>query len=176
VAVSAGPSPAAGGIEVRQVGPDEWHEFRRIRLAALADAPTAFSTRLADAERLPDSFWIERTSVERAGTGPLFAAVDGTEWVGIVGGHTERGEAHLISLWVDPRARRRGAAAALVEAVSAWARDRGHRELRLWVTETNAAARRCYETRGFAYTGRVTPYEPDVNVQELEMSRRLPPG
>jgi len=41
-------------VRVRRVEPHEWQQLREVRLRALADAPTAFLTKLADARDLPD--------------------------------------------------------------------------------------------------------------------------
>jgi hypothetical protein len=40
-------------LVVRGIAPDEWQAFREIRLAALADAPYAYLTTLAEAQARP---------------------------------------------------------------------------------------------------------------------------
>jgi hypothetical protein len=57
---------------VRQIQPDEWEVLRAVRLAALRDAPTAFSETLAEAEAMPADFWQGRA--ER-GAKVLYAGV-----------------------------------------------------------------------------------------------------
>jgi len=47
-------------VAVRRVEPDEWQTFRDIRLAALADAPSAYLTTLAEAQAQPDQLWRDR--------------------------------------------------------------------------------------------------------------------
>ena len=47
-------------MEAQQLSPRDWREFRRIRLAALADAPREFSSTLAEADRLSEEDWRER--------------------------------------------------------------------------------------------------------------------
>ena len=63
----------------------------------------------------------------------------------------------LISLWVDPRARGRGAARALIRAVAEWARDRGAERVVLFVQEANAPGRALYTRAGFLPTGDRAP-------------------
>ena len=61
-------------VAVRRVEPDEWQTFRDIRLAALADAPSAYLTTLAEAQAQPDQLWRDRIA-----DNPHFLAfVDGT--------------------------------------------------------------------------------------------------
>lgn len=75
----------------------------------------------------------------------------------------------LISMWVEPDARRAGIGTKLVEAVKDWARADGARELRLQVTEDNRAAARLYERCGFEWTGRTEPLPRKPALVEHEM-------
>jgi ribosomal protein S18 acetylase RimI-like enzyme len=61
-----------------------------------------------------------------------------------------RGEAHVRMLGVAPEARGRGVARALMRACEDEARARGRTLLTLHTTERMAAARRMYESLGFA--------------------------
>ena len=86
--------------------------------------------------------WAERARRRAAGNREAtFFAYLGDDAVGMVGGFVHDGAppVDLISMWVAPEARRHGAARALIEAVVDWARDAGHDELQLWVTEVNTA-------------------------------------
>ena len=60
---------------------------------------------------------------------------------------------YLQDLFTAPASRGRGAATALIEAVAAWARERGCMRLYWSTHESNATARRVYdrvaENRGF---------------------------
>ncbi len=55
----------------------------------------------------------------------------------------------ITSLYVDPEHWRQGLGRASYSAIAARARQRGFRELVLWVLEENHAARRFYERMGF---------------------------
>ena len=127
----------------------------------LRDEAQFFSTRYEDVVREPDATWIAwvdeaASGIERA----LFVAEgeDG-DWLGVVGGfgRLDRAEVQLISLWVDPRARGRGAASALIRAVASWARVRGADRVVLFVQEANAPGRALYERAGFRPTGDRAP-------------------
>ena len=61
--------------------------------------------------------------------------------------------AELISMWVAPEARGRGAGDALVLAIAQWAFARGARELHLGVVAENRHAIALYARHGFTDRG-----------------------
>lgn len=169
-------------FEIRRAAPDDWAALRRIRLAALAEAPYAFGSTLDREIGLPDRHWRARIAVF-----PQFIAWAGAEPVGLAAGYVEPagdaahgdgtgpgregredgagagGSWHLVSMWVSPQVRGNGIADGLVAAVSACARADGARHLTLWVTDVNGRAQAFYRRRGFRSTGRrqlVRPEEP----------------
>jgi ribosomal protein S18 acetylase RimI-like enzyme len=155
-------------VELQLLSPGDWREFRRIRLAALADAPREFSSTLAEADRLSEEDWRERL----AGRAQFLVRADGQP-VGTAGCFIEPdGTAQLVSMWVYPGRRGHGAGDMLVSAVLGWARRAGYPDVRLWVTTDNAAAQRLYARHGFSPTGVIQPLRPDTPDQlEEEMVR-----
>ena len=126
-------------IELRVLTPGDWAVWRELRLAALAEAPYAFRSRMADwmgggdrAER-----WRARLSVP--GSFNVVALLDGV--------------AELVSLWVSPAARGHGIGDQLMQAVERWARQEGMGTLRIAVVQGNANAAALYRRNGFAPTG-----------------------
>ena len=156
-----------------------------MRLRALADAPMAFGSTLAETIVRPDSFW--RDWADGLHRGPAFVADDGSGvFLGLVGARSDDespvipatsvsktmpplADVLLTSMWVDPTCRRRGIAHALIAAVISWSRARGAPGVRLMVTETNHQARRLYEAWGFSLTGVTEPLPHTPNLVELEM-------
>jgi GNAT superfamily N-acetyltransferase len=161
-------------VLVRVVTVEDWHVLRDIRLAALREAPYAFGSTYAEQAAFTEQDWRGR-----AARGSMFFAylpeVCTTEPVGLAGGYTEvPGTAELISMWVSPRARGRGAGEALIARVAEWARDCTDAvTLHLWVTESNHPALRLYERCGFAPTGERQPLPSDPSLAEVAMSRPL---
>ena len=95
---------------------------------------------------------------------------------GIVGTYAEPdrvGRAQVISMWVDPAYRRAGLGNGLIDAVVAWNRPRGVRELVLMVTSVNAGAIAFYERLGFVKTGVTCEYPNDASIIEYEMMLKL---
>ena len=165
-------------ITVRRIEPDDGPLFAELRLRALADAPYAFSTTLAEASRQTEDDWAELARRRADGDREAaFFAYLGDAPVGIVAGfaHDDARAVDLISMWVDPGARRHGAARALIQAVVDWARRAGHDELHLWVSEVNAGARALYGASGFVTTADVDLLRPDSPLTERRMRLRFDP-
>lgn len=153
--------------DVRQLTAENWAELRDARLAALAEAPYAFSSTLAREQEFTETTWRER-----AASGRTFGAWDGRTIVGLATGLPEDGQWHLVGMWVSPKARGTGVADELVAAVCDLARQSGFASVTLWVTEVNGRARAFYRRLGFAPTGDrqlVRPDEPDHWEEELTL-------
>jgi ribosomal protein S18 acetylase RimI-like enzyme len=159
--------------DLRALGPEDWKLWRGLRLAALAEAPQAFGSRLADwqGEGDREERWRERLGI--AGSHNVVAVLDG-EPVGMASGVPADDESvELISMWVAPSARGRGVGDALVREVEQWARESGARVLRLDVAEDNAAAQALYERRGFVLTGELGDLMADGVRRERVMAKAL---
>jgi GNAT superfamily N-acetyltransferase len=159
-------------VTIRRITTDDGELLAYLRLSALADAPDAFSSTHTDASRQSAEDWTELARRRSAGNRQTtFFAYLGDAPVGIVGGFVQDGSrrADLVSMWVAPAARRRGVARALIRAVVDWARQAGHDELQLWVTEIITGARALYEASGFVATADVDRLRPDSPLTERRM-------
>ena len=159
-------------IKIECVQSYQWQRVKRLRLAALTDAPDAFGSTLADTEKLSDDDWIK--GVEELTT---FIASSDQQDVGMVRcvPHNEKpGCAFLISLWVVPEARKSGAGVLLVQSVIDWATQKGYKDLSLDVANDNAAAIALYEKLLFLPTGKTDslPY-PREHILEHRLARKL---
>lgn len=146
--------------------PDDWAIFRRVRLAALQDAPLAFGSSYEREVEADEAGWRKRL----AGRAQFVAELEG-KVAGTAGGIHQDAYVALISMWVAPWAREKGLGEALVNAVLGWARGEGRDEVRLWVVVDNPAARRLYARCGFVPTGATQPVNPGETRIELEMQR-----
>ncbi|MBH1936584.1 GNAT family N-acetyltransferase [Streptomyces sp. AV19] len=162
-------------ITVRPTGPEEWRLYRSVRLAALADAPYAFCSTWSGENAFPEERWRERLT--RRNTFLAEDAEDGGRPCGLVSVLPEEPRrAELVSMWVAPGARGRGAADLLVEAALAWADGHGRPEVRLWVTEGNEPAERLYARHGFRRTGEWQSVREGEDTREFAMVRPEPPA
>lgn len=86
---------------------------------------------------------------EREGSvlGYVYAAMEPVSWKEL------RGPAGFIhDVVVDDQARRTGVAGGLIEAASAWLKERGAPRVVLWTAEKNVPAQQLFATRGFRRT------------------------
>ncbi|MDX3225934.1 GNAT family N-acetyltransferase [Streptomyces sp. ME19-01-6] len=143
-----------GSIELKALTPDDWAVWRELRLTALAEAPDAFGSRLADWQGDGDREERWRARLGIPGSYNVVAVVDG-KGAGMAGG--VRGPCdcvvELISMWVSAAARGRGVADRLVLAVEEWGLRAGAGVLRLDVVPGNARAIAFYRRRGFVEVG-----------------------
>lgn len=141
-------------IEIRPLQPDQWELHKRLRLAALADAPYAFTTQLADVATHTDAEWAALTA-RRAGDPygiTYFAFVEDEPRAMAACVLTELG-AEMLAVWVAPTHRQLGVGQALVEYARQWARAHGVDALVVGVYTDNTNAVCFYKHAGFASTG-----------------------
>lgn len=164
-------------VEIKRITHETALVFKQVRLRALQESPTAFSSTHAKESLLPDEEWQKRAARWGGdGDDAIFLAFDGEAVCGIVGSYVEpqrRERAQVISMWVDPGYRRAGVGKALIDAVGDWNRFRRVRELVLMVTSVNAGAIAFYEGLGFAKTGATGEYPNDAAIIEYEMRLEL---
>jgi ribosomal protein S18 acetylase RimI-like enzyme len=148
-------------VQLRPVGPDDWRLWRALRLAALAEAPEAFSSRLEDWQGPGDRE--ERWRARLSTPGHHVVAVEGDREIGMASGvlTDQHGAVELISMWVEPSARGLGVGSALLSDVRRWAESVGARVLQLDVTDGNTAALKLYERYGFRSDGSPARRMPD---------------
>ncbi len=149
--------------ELVRLGPDEWQEFREVRLASLVDAPYAFGASHADWVDASEERWRSRlTDV------PFTVVARGDErLVGVVSGVSSGEHVELISMWVAPDHRGTGLAGRLISEVVAWADAMGQDTV-LMVRDDNAPAIRAYERAGFTDLG-----VPDDWPEDAPRERRM---
>ena len=160
-------------IELRALTPDDWRTWRRLRLAALAEAPYAFGSRLDDWQGDGDREERWRARLGIPGSFNVVAVLDG-EPAGLASGvPAGEGVAELISMWVSPVARGHGVGDHLVRAVARWAGQAGAGVLRLAVVPGNENAAALYRRNGFHLTGELGDLMPDGVRREHIMAKDL---
>lgn len=157
---------------VIELQPAEWRRLRSIRLRALRDAPDAFGSTYEEANGWSAEVW----SDQLRDLPTVVAVKDGCD-VGMVRYEPDRSRplhGWLISMWVDPTARRMGVGSALVDAIIERARAAGVTTLLLDVADGNAAAIALYEAKGFTPNGeRGSLPPPRTHIREHQRERRV---
>ena len=153
-------------MQVRRAKEGDERILRDLRLQALAESPDSFGSSYEREFSRTQEDWRKWLS---PGVTFILDTPDGP--CGLVAGvhdPASRDIVHLMAMWVHPRLRGTGAAAALVNAVVSWGATEGARSVRLAVVETNLHARRFYERMGFAVIGRAPAREREGAIH-LEM-------
>ena len=157
---------------IERIDPDAWELYRDLRLAALADAPHAFGSRLEVERERDETEWRGRLAARTQ-----FVVLDEGRPVGTVGCRPEgEHETELVSMWVARGSRGTGAADLLVSAVIEEARAQGASSAILWVSEGNVPAEALYARHGFVRTGRTQPIDDDDPGRGSEFQMRRPSG
>lgn len=150
--------------------------WRELRLAALAGAPDAFRSSLADWQGEGDREERWRGILAIAGSHNVVAMLDDRP-VGMARGVPgDDGVPELHSVFVDPKARGHGVGDLLMAEVEGWAVGTGATTLRLTVVPANASAIALYERNGFAVTAQLGDLLPDGVTRELVLAKPIGNG
>jgi RimJ/RimL family protein N-acetyltransferase len=165
-------------ITVTTIRPDQWEEFRDIRLQMLADTPIAFGETLEHAQAATETSWLARVKRATQPDRTAVAAVDDDDrWIGTMSAYlSEPGVATVAAVWVAPehRGATTGVTDQLMDAITTWARDTAHASaLRLAVHEDNTRANAYFERVGFHPTGETQTYELEPGGELRVLQRDL---
>jgi ribosomal protein S18 acetylase RimI-like enzyme len=141
---------------VRRLGPDDWEDFREIRLRSLADSPDAFGSTLERELAFTEQEWRQRLGV------PVYV-VDDPRPVAVGGVFDNAGKPHVWGMWTEPSHRGRGHARAILDALIP-----AGTPAQLDVNVSNGGARTAYERYGFVGTGELEPLRPGSD-QRIEL-------
>lgn len=155
--------------KIRPSRREDWHELRRLRLAALRDpaAPVAFFEEYDEALVLPRAEW-ERRAERQDGATFVGEDEDG-RWAGMLTVYTTCAAprcVRVVGVYLLPAHRGTGLAAELMRRAAAWAAGR---ELRLHVHEHNERAARFYASFGFRPTGATDADPRDPRLRAIEL-------
>ncbi len=140
-------------LRVTRLTPTDWPVLKATRLAALREAPHAFTSRYDVEVAKPDAAWQQMAAANASDeTSAGFLAYEGVNPVGLLAAVWQdkaQGLVRLVSLWVSPASRHQGVASQLVENALGWARAVGALAGEAEVTEENHPAEVFYWRRGF---------------------------
>src|SRR6185503_1371694 len=129
-----------GNITIREATPSDVSQYRELRLHALENAPTAFSSDYQVNLNQPISFWERRLASDEYGT--IFFAQYENKLIGMTGIYQNespktRHSADIVSVYVCPEWRGLHIAEELIEACIAWAKAREVNIVKLGVTSAS---------------------------------------
>lgn len=142
---------------IRRISKGEWTLYREMRLAALADAPDAFSTTYESAAMRSQESWASQADASAEGSSrfTFFAFADEMP-VGLAALYRDenianRGE--LIQVWISPSQRGSGIADELIYFILRCAQENKFDAIFAEVIVTNARAIKFYRKHGFELNG-----------------------
>jgi ribosomal protein S18 acetylase RimI-like enzyme len=165
-------------VEIVHLQPEQWQDYRRIRLEALQNAPQAFSTTYQEMVDKPEIFWQDRLISAAAGKDSwlLFARTE-ERIAGIIGAFMPAGgdRAVIVSVYITPRYRGTGVSRMLMEAIlGELRREKTIRAVELGVTQGQDAAIGLYRHFGFEIAGQEETQMGDGRIHiEYKMQRVL---
>jgi len=144
-------------VKLRMLVPDNWAEYKLIRLSALKESPDSFGSTYEKEVEFSDSEWLERlkTNFKGMSSMPLVAEIDGV-LVGLAWGvihHPDEKVMHIYQMWVSPEARGNGIAMSFLNELKIWALRNQCKSIELAVTTINEAAVGLYTVFGFKAEG-----------------------
>ncbi|MEV5943299.1 GNAT family N-acetyltransferase [Streptomyces sp. NPDC051994] len=160
-------------FELRTLESDDWPIWRELRQAALAEAPYAFGSTLAQWQGDGDREDRWRARLEIPGAHNVVAVVDGRPTGMASGIPVEQDSVELISMWVSPAVRGTGVGDCLIREIARWAAERGAKSLSLSVMPDNKRAAALYERHGFRDTDVPGDLLADGTGRELVMIKDL---
>lgn len=154
-------------IHIRPLQAEQWPLYKAMRITALADAPYAFSSTLAEALERSDAVWA--SLVKGYTTDPnsitCIAYFDdvpcGMAACALLGEETE-----MFAVWVDPKYRRKGIGRGLIIFALRWSKAQGVQKMTVGVYNDNLEAVALYQSAGFMDHGRI---KPDLTVLDRKV-------
>ncbi len=138
---------------IRRLAKGEWPLYRQVRLAALKDAPEAFSTTYESAsQRSPESWAAQADAAAEGSDRFTFLVLKKDEPVGLASLYRDAdgsGQGEMIQVWIAPALRGGRLAGELLDFIFRTAQNHGFGRIRAEVFMANERARRFYEKHGF---------------------------
>ena len=163
-------------VTIEQLSPAFAMHLKRVRLTALKDTPSAFSSTYARESQRSNEDWLKVASAWSSGQSVFYIALDEGAPCGMIAGKFDEmapRRAWVLSMWVAPAHRRTGLGARLMDEVERWALNLAICELYLHVTSNNSTAQNFYQKCGFTRTGITQPYQNDPALFEYEMAKTI---
>jgi ribosomal protein S18 acetylase RimI-like enzyme len=142
--------------------PDEWREFKELRLSALKELPEAFGVTVEEEiNKSKDDWQACIHSAIAQETCWLICAKEDNEFVGMIYAEREAGECfkHLVwikKVYVKPAWRKHSVGIHMLDAMTELlTRDPWAEQLALWVTCDMTNAIKLYHKAGFTIAGRL---------------------
>ena len=140
-------------ISVRRIERGEGQLFKQIRLTALRDSPSAFTSTYESAVNRSAASWREQANGTAQGSNrATFIAFSDDLPIGIAALYRDEDRMELgevLQVWVAPAFRGKGVAQKIFDAVFQWAGENSFRTILVRITKGNERALQFYRKYGF---------------------------
>jgi GNAT superfamily N-acetyltransferase len=140
-------------VSIRRIQLGENEIFKRIRLAALRDSPSAFATTYESAVNRSADSWREQVDSTAQGSDrATFIAFSDDLPIGIAALYRDKDRmdvGEVLQVWVAPEFRSKGVAQKILDAVFQWAGENGFCIILATITKGNERALHFYLKYGF---------------------------
>ncbi len=139
-------------IEIVTLQPDQWQEYKKLRLEALKGEPQAYGSSYKDNLKLPDETWKQLLEDSLKGESQWYLfAKHRNNLVGMVGAFVkENNIAQVIAVYVTKEMRGQGIAKQLMDdLISKIAQNKSIKKLSVGVNPIQSAALNLYQSLGF---------------------------
>lgn len=168
-------------FQLRPIRTGDGPLLKSVTLLSVQESPDAFVITLDEINSNPESFWDNLADFIAASKQDeilLLFDNDNGKCVGYSGGHIDNEHpdlGHLRWMWVDPSLRGHGLGSMLIKKIVDWAKQKGAREMELWVSETQQPAIGAYQSNGFRLTGDLDAVRPGSTIMSKKMVRAIAP-
>lgn len=140
-------------ITIQKITPDDWEDYKKIRLEALQAEPQAYMTTYEQAKLYSDEDWKKYTT-----TATILIAKTDTALIGTIGAYykTENNKlfAVVIGVYLNKDYRGKGMGRQLLDSVIEEIKREGVvKTVKLWVNTEQVSAVKLYERSGFKVIG-----------------------
>jgi aspartate racemase len=171
--------PKPERFTIRSIRAGEGLLLKSISIRSVQESPDAFVITLDEINSNPESYWDSLADfIATSKQDEIFLLFDDNQCIGYSGGHIDKQKpdiGHLRWMWVDPSLRGHGLGSMLIKKIVDWAKQKGVREMELWVSETQQAAIGAYQSNGFRVTGEREPVRPGSGTMSEKMIRTIAP-
>ena len=164
-------------MEIKEIQPEDWQEFKRIRLQALQESPFAFGRAYEEESAYDDIYWEERVKLYNQDPNTIFLLCFKKPFAVAMAGcfrdKTKCGVSQIYSLWLNPDLRGGIIADQILLFLEKWSLDNGMSVIEGFVTENNIRARAFYRKQGFIETSERQNFSRDPSIEEILIRKEL---
>jgi ribosomal protein S18 acetylase RimI-like enzyme len=158
---------------IRRISKGESHLYRKLRLKALKDSPSAFGATYEDALLRDDHSWQLQSDSASEGNHKAIFILHEANKAGMAAIYRESEESsigQLFQMWVSPEARGSNIARDILEYSVTWASKHGYSKILAEVTKGNDRALQFYKKFGFIDS--TCDHDSDTHALEIDLSNK----